>query len=125
MLQYAVPPCYQRQQPIKRPKLGPRLGVIDAILNDDKQRLAKQRHTAKRIFERLKEEHGFTGSYTIVKDCRGATRPTTTKKTPTPIKTPAIRSAGLGSNARSNSPMPIANPPPISALNPKGFGVVS
>jgi transposase len=68
MLQYAVPPGYQRQQPIKRPKLGPRLGVIDAILNDDKQRPPKQRHTSKRIFERLKEEHGFTGGYTIVKD---------------------------------------------------------
>ncbi|MGA2891045.1 MAG: IS21 family transposase [Terracidiphilus sp.] len=68
MLQYAVPPGYQRQQPIKRPKLDPWLGVIDAILEDDKQRPAKQRHTAKRIFERLKEEHGFTGGYTIVKD---------------------------------------------------------
>jgi transposase len=68
MLQYAVPPGYQRQQPIKRPKLGPWLGVIDAILNDDKQRPLKQRHTSKRIFERLKEEHGFTGGYTIVKD---------------------------------------------------------
>ncbi len=68
MLQYAVPPGYQRQQPIRRPKLGPWLGVIDAILEDDKQRPAKQRHTAKRIFERLKEEHGFTGGYTIVKD---------------------------------------------------------
>jgi transposase len=68
MLQYAVPPGYQRQQPIKRPKLGPWLGVIDAILTDDKQRPAKQRHSSKRIFERLKEEHGFTGGYTIVKD---------------------------------------------------------
>src|SRR5277367_3800957 len=68
MLQYAVPPGYQRQQPIRRPKLGPWLGVIDAILEDDKQRPAKQRHTAKRIFERLREEHGFTGCYTIVKD---------------------------------------------------------
>jgi len=68
MLQYAVPPGYQRQQPIKRPKLGPWLGVIDAILSDDKQRPVKQRHTAKRIFDRLKEEHGFGGGYTIVKD---------------------------------------------------------
>jgi transposase len=68
MLRYAVPPGYQRQQPIKRPKLGPWLGIIDAILEDDKQRPVKQRHTAKRIFERLKEEHGFTGGYTIVKD---------------------------------------------------------
>jgi len=68
MLTYSVPPGYQRQQPIRRPKLGPWLGVIDAILKDDKTRPAKQRHTAKRIFERLKEEHGFTGGYTIVKD---------------------------------------------------------
>src|SRR3974390_3071468 len=68
MLQYAVPPGYQRQQPIKRPKLGPWLGVIDAILNDDKQRPGKQRHTSKRIFERLTEERGFTGGYTIVKE---------------------------------------------------------
>jgi transposase len=68
MLQFAVPPGYQRQQPVKKPKLGPWLGVIDAILNDDKQRPAKQRHTAKRIFERLKEEHQFTGGYTIVKN---------------------------------------------------------
>ena len=68
MLQYAVPPGYQRQQPIKRPKLGPWVGVIDAILEEDKSTPPKQRHTAKRIFERLREEHGFTGGYTIVKD---------------------------------------------------------
>jgi transposase len=68
MLQFAAPPGYQRQQPVKKPKLGPWLGVIDAILNDDKQRPAKQRHTAKRIYERLKEEHQFTGGYTVVKD---------------------------------------------------------
>ena len=68
MLQYAVPPGYRREQPIQRPKLGPWLGVIDAILSDDKRRPAKQRHTAKRIFDRLKEEHQFTGGYTIVKD---------------------------------------------------------
>lgn len=44
------------------------MGVVDAILSNDKQRLVKQRHTAKRIFERQKEEHGFMGDYTIVKD---------------------------------------------------------
>ena len=68
MLRYAVPPGYQRQQVVKRPKLGPWLGTIDAILEDDKKRPAKQRHTAKRIFERLKQEYGFSGGYTIVKD---------------------------------------------------------
>jgi transposase len=68
MLRYSVPPGYRRQQPIKRPKLDPWLGVIDAILAEDKTRPVKQRHTAKRIFERLREEHGFTGGYSIVKN---------------------------------------------------------
>jgi transposase len=68
MLRYAVPPGYQRQQAVNRPKLGPWVGVIDAILEEDKSTPPKQRHTAKRIFERLREEHSFTGGYTIVKD---------------------------------------------------------
>jgi transposase len=68
MLEFAVPPGYRRLQPVRRPKLGPWIGVIDAILDDDRQRPPKQRHTAKRIFDRLREEHQFTGGYTIVKD---------------------------------------------------------
>ena len=68
MLAYSVPPGYKRQKPVRRPKLGPWQGVIDAILEDDKQRPPKQRHTAKRIFERLRAEHGYNGGYTIVKD---------------------------------------------------------
>ena len=68
MLEYSLPPGYRRQMPIRRPKLGPWQGVIDAILADDKQRPRKQRHTAKRIFERLRAEHSYTGGYTIVKD---------------------------------------------------------
>jgi transposase len=35
---------------------------------DDKTQPQKQRHTAKRIFDRLKAEHSFPGGYTIVKD---------------------------------------------------------
>ena len=42
--------------------------MIDAILEADRQVPRKQRHTAKRIFERLRDEHGFDGQYTIVKD---------------------------------------------------------
>src|ERR1039458_5126092 len=68
MLRYALPPGYQRRQPVKRPKLGPGLGAIDAILEDDKRRPARQRHTAKRIFERLRAEYAFSGGSTIVKD---------------------------------------------------------
>jgi len=68
MLEFSLPPGYRRQKPARRPKLGPWQGAIDAILEEDKLRLRKQRHTAKRIFERLRAEHGYTGGYTIVKD---------------------------------------------------------
>jgi transposase len=68
MLCYSVPPGYQRTKPIHRPKLGPWLGVIEAILEHDQTQPKKQRHTAKRIFDRLRAEHDYTGGYTIVKD---------------------------------------------------------
>ena len=67
MLRYRLPPGYRRQQPIRCPKLDAFTGVIDQILTDDQQRPKKQRHTAKRIWERLRAEHAFTGGYTIVK----------------------------------------------------------
>jgi len=68
MLGYSLPPGYRRQAPIRRPKLGAWQGLIDVILTEDKQRPKKQRHTARRIFERLKAEHAYPGGYTIVKD---------------------------------------------------------
>ena len=68
MLRYSVPPGYRRQQPVRRPKLDAWVDTIDQILEDDKARGKKQRHTAKRIFERLRDEHAYTGGYTIVKD---------------------------------------------------------
>ena len=53
---------------MRRPKLGAWIGTIDQILEADKAEGKKQRHSAKRIFERLRAEHGYTGGYTIVKD---------------------------------------------------------
>ena len=68
MCRYSAPPGYVRTKAPERPKLGPLVPVIDAILEADKTAPPKQRHTAKRIFERLRDEHGFAGGYTVVKD---------------------------------------------------------
>ena len=68
MLAFSAPPGYRRQTPPRRPKLEPFTGVIDRILEEDHHVPRKQRHTAKRIHERLRDEYGFDGQYTIVKD---------------------------------------------------------
>ena len=68
MLAFAVPPGYRRRGPPARPRLGAFTAIIDRILEEDRSAPAKQRHTAKRIHERLRAEHGFAGGYTIVKD---------------------------------------------------------
>src|SRR2546429_4936214 len=68
MLAFSVPPGYRRSRPPARPKLDPFTGIIDRILLEDEGRPRKQRHTSKRIFERLRDEHGYSGGITIVKD---------------------------------------------------------
>jgi transposase len=68
MMTFSVPPGYVRSKPPVRPKLDPFVAIIDKILADDKSRPKKQQHTSKRIFERLRDEHAFTGGITIVKD---------------------------------------------------------
>ena len=68
MLSFSVPPGYRRSRPPRRPKLDPFIGIIDRILEEDKSGPGKQRHTSKRIFERLRDEHGYAGGLTIVKD---------------------------------------------------------
>ena len=68
MLSYSAPPAYRRRKRVRRPKLDGFTGIIDAILEAarDPDVPRKQRHTAHRIFERLRDEYGFTGGYTIV-----------------------------------------------------------
>jgi len=66
ILAHASPPEFQCPER-ERPKIGPYLERISEILKTDKQLPKKQRHTAKRIFERIREE-GYTGGYTQVKE---------------------------------------------------------
>ena len=55
----------REQQPYS--VLGPYLKVIDSWLEQDKEQPKKQRHTARRIYHRLIEEHGFQGSENTVR----------------------------------------------------------
>lgn len=49
------------------PVLDPYLGIIDGWLREDKERPKKQRHTAVRVYHRLRDEHGFQGAETTVR----------------------------------------------------------
>ena len=69
MLLYSSPPGYRLRRSRPKTRLGPYLGIVDQILEDDRAAPPKQRHTAWRIFCRLRDEYGFDGGYTIVKDC--------------------------------------------------------
>src|SRR6266702_3923981 len=62
ILRHAEPPGYRLILPRAKTKLGPYLGVIQEILAQDRDAPPKQRHTAKRIFERLRDEHGYRGA---------------------------------------------------------------
>jgi transposase len=68
MLAFSVPPGYRRRAEVRRPKLDGFTEIIEQWLREDLGQRAKQRHTAKRVYERLRDEHGFAGGYTIVKD---------------------------------------------------------
>jgi transposase len=68
ILAHDEPPGYRQSQPREKRKLAPFLPIIHQILTADPQAPKKQRHTAKRIFERLRDEHGYQGGKTVVKD---------------------------------------------------------
>jgi transposase len=67
ILQYPEPPGYRSKKPRHKPKLGPFLERIAQIIEDDKAVSKKQRHTSKRIYQRLKTE-GYPGGLTQVKE---------------------------------------------------------
>ena len=65
-----APPGYQRQEAPRRPVLGPFIPIIEQLLKHEQAAGAprKQRHTAKRLWERLRTEYGYRGGYTQVCD---------------------------------------------------------
>ncbi len=68
ILSHAEPPGYCQTTTRDKPTIGPFVPIIHEILEADKQVHKKQRHTGKRIFDRLCSEHGYTGGITVVRD---------------------------------------------------------
>jgi len=68
ILAHEEPPGYRRSEPREKPVLGPFIPIIHAILEADKKAPKKQRHTGRRIYERLRDEHGYAGGISVVQD---------------------------------------------------------
>ncbi len=68
ILKAPEPPLRPKEYERAKPKIGPFVSVIHEILEADKKVHAKQRHTGRRLFERLRDEHGYTGGITGVRD---------------------------------------------------------
>lgn len=58
---------YKRGSSHEEPVIGSYKGIVDAWLSGDKERRKKERHTARRIYTRLSQEHGYTGSERTVR----------------------------------------------------------
>lgn len=66
---YRAKADFSPQRPVsetRTSKIDPFVPFIEEMLDEDRRCYHKQRHTAKRVFERLRDEHGFDGSYSTV-----------------------------------------------------------
>jgi transposase len=63
----AEPPVYTQIRPRSSPVMDPYIDVVKAWLEGDASAPRKQRHTARRIYDRLVDEHGFTGAEITVR----------------------------------------------------------
>jgi transposase len=74
ILSHSEPPGYRQSAARQKTKIGPFTGVIEQILVADREAPPKQHHTSKRIFERLRDEYGYAGGITQVKEAVAAYR---------------------------------------------------
>ncbi len=68
ILAHSAPPGYRQKKERPKRKLGEHWEWMGQVLAGDKQVPRKQRHTAKKLWDRLKAERGFKGGYTVVKE---------------------------------------------------------
>ena len=60
-------PRYRRKKEPRAPAMGPFGNIVEGWLKRDREVSPKQRHTARRVYTRLVEEHGYAG-------CEGTVR---------------------------------------------------
>jgi transposase len=65
-VQYNLPPGYRMSRERSKPAMEPFTHIIEQWVNDNKKARPKQRQTAKKIYQRLCDEYGFTGHYSTV-----------------------------------------------------------
>jgi transposase len=70
-------PGYRLKKGKKRAVLGPFIPLIETWLKLDEDAPRKQHHTAKRIYDRLREEYAFSGSERTVREYVAKVRPKT------------------------------------------------
>ena len=61
------PPRYRLTQPRPKPVLAPVLPILERWLAEDEQQPPKQRRTARRMWEQLRDEYSFTGGEPTVR----------------------------------------------------------
>jgi len=89
----AAPPRYERSAPRPSPVMGPFLEVVCQWLTDDETAPPKQRHTARRIYDRLVSEHGFTGAEVTVRQAVARLRGARPREPFVPLEAPFGRVA--------------------------------
>ncbi len=62
ILDHSEPPGYRLGRPRAKRKIEPHVETIDQIPQQDRSVHRKQRHTKRRIFERLRDDYGYAGA---------------------------------------------------------------
>jgi transposase len=111
IVRHSEPPPFRALQPRPKPVLGPFLSIIQQILDDDRHAPPKQRHSARRIYERLRDEHGYLGCSSIVRDAVRAC-----KRSQAEVFVPLLHAPGEGQVDFGRAAVVVAGVPHQAAL---------
>jgi len=73
--EHKIPPGYRRNKPIRHPKLDKHLKSIQTLLYENQSLPPSTKLTIKSVFEKLRDDHGYEGSYSAVRDYISKKRP--------------------------------------------------